>query len=53
MALEQTARIAEFTHDRKRAATLYGQAFEHMQRQTDYGAICQITGAFEEEFCRW
>jgi DNA-binding NtrC family response regulator len=32
MALEQTARIAEFTHDWERAATLYGQAFEHMRR---------------------
>ncbi|MBM4465985.1 MAG: response regulator [Chloroflexi bacterium] len=32
MALEQAARIAEFTHDWKNAATLYSQAFEHMQR---------------------
>ena len=32
MALEETARIAEFTHDWERAATLYGQAFEHMRR---------------------
>ena len=32
MALEQAARIAEFTHEWENAATLYGQAFEHMQR---------------------
>ena len=32
MALEQAARIAEFTHEWDNAATLYSQAFEHMQR---------------------
>ena len=32
MALEQAARIAEFTHEWGHAAKLYGQAFEHMQR---------------------
>jgi DNA-binding NtrC family response regulator len=32
MALEQAARIAEFTHEWETAARLYGQAFEHMQR---------------------
>jgi DNA-binding NtrC family response regulator len=32
MALEQAARIAEFTHEWENAATLYGEAFEHMRR---------------------
>jgi DNA-binding NtrC family response regulator len=32
MALEQAARIAEFTHEWENAATLYHQAFEHMRR---------------------
>ena len=32
MALEQAARIAEFTHEWANAATLYNQAFEHMRR---------------------
>jgi len=32
MALEQAARIAEFTHEWEHAARLYSQAFEHMQR---------------------
>jgi DNA-binding NtrC family response regulator len=32
MALEQAARIAEFTHEWQKAATLYNQAFEHMRR---------------------
>jgi DNA-binding NtrC family response regulator len=32
MALEQAARIAEFTHEWENACTLYNQAFEHMQR---------------------
>ena len=32
MALEQAARIAEFTHEWENAARLYKQAFEHMQR---------------------
>jgi hypothetical protein len=32
MALEQAARIAEFTHEWDSAADLYGQAFEHMRR---------------------
>jgi DNA-binding NtrC family response regulator len=32
MALEQAARIAEFTHEWENACTLYSQAFEHMQR---------------------
>jgi len=31
MALEQAARIAEFTHEWENACTLYNQAFEHMQ----------------------
>ena len=32
MALEQAARIAEFTHEWENAAKLYDQAFEHMRR---------------------
>jgi DNA-binding NtrC family response regulator len=32
MALEQAARIAEFTHEWENAASLYSQAFEHMKR---------------------
>jgi DNA-binding NtrC family response regulator len=32
MPLEQAARIAEFTHEWEKAATLYSQAFEHMRR---------------------
>jgi DNA-binding NtrC family response regulator len=32
MALEQAARIAEFTHEWENAAMLYSQSFEHMQR---------------------
>jgi DNA-binding NtrC family response regulator len=32
MALEQAARIAEFTHEWKNAAGLYNQAYEYMQR---------------------
>jgi hypothetical protein len=32
MALEQAARIAEFTHEWEHAATLYSDAFEYMQR---------------------
>jgi DNA-binding NtrC family response regulator len=32
MALEQAARIAEFTHEWENATKLYNQAFEHMQR---------------------
>jgi len=32
MALEQAARIAEFTHEWEKAAALYGQAFEYMRR---------------------
>ena len=32
MALEQAARIAEFTHEWEKAAKLYSQAFEHMRR---------------------
>lgn len=32
MALEQAARIAEFTHDWSHAAALYRQASEHLQR---------------------
>jgi DNA-binding NtrC family response regulator len=32
MALEQAARIAEFTHEWGNACTLYNRAFEHMQR---------------------
>jgi len=32
MALEQAARIAEFTHKWDHAAALYSQAFEHMRR---------------------
>ncbi|MCP4537602.1 MAG: response regulator [Chloroflexi bacterium] len=32
MALEEAARIAEFTYEWKNAARLYGQAFEYMKR---------------------
>jgi len=32
MALEQAARIAEFTHEWEHAAALYNQAFDHMRR---------------------
>ena len=32
IALEQAARIAEFTHEWENAAKLYNQAFEHMRR---------------------
>jgi two-component system response regulator RegA len=32
MALEQAARIAEFTHEWQNAAQLYEQAFQHMKR---------------------
>jgi DNA-binding NtrC family response regulator len=32
LALEQAARIAEFTHEWENAATLYDQAFQHMRR---------------------
>jgi len=32
MALEQAARIAEFTHEWQNAAALYERAFEHMKR---------------------
>jgi DNA-binding NtrC family response regulator len=32
MALEQAARIAEFTHEWENASALYGQAFDHMRR---------------------
>jgi len=32
MALEQAARIAEFTHEWGNAAALYNQAFDHMRR---------------------
>jgi DNA-binding NtrC family response regulator len=32
MALEQAARIAEFTHEWENAAALYDQAFDHMRR---------------------
>jgi DNA-binding NtrC family response regulator len=32
LALEQAARIAEFTHEWEHAAELYNQAFQHMQR---------------------
>ena len=32
MALEQAARIAEFTHEWESAAALYNQAFDHMRR---------------------
>jgi DNA-binding NtrC family response regulator len=32
MALEQAARIAEFTHEWKTAAELYNRAYEYMQR---------------------
>jgi DNA-binding NtrC family response regulator len=43
LAFEQAARIAEFTHDWKRAATLYGQAFEHMHRAQGLSAeACRI-----------
>jgi DNA-binding NtrC family response regulator len=32
LALEQAARIAEFMHEWRKAAALYNQAYEHMQR---------------------
>lgn len=32
LALEQAARLAEFTHDWERAAHLYNEAFKHMRR---------------------
>lgn len=32
MALEQAARIAEFTHEWENAAALYDQAFDHLRR---------------------
>ena len=32
MALEQAARIAEFTHEWENASALYSQAFDHMRR---------------------
>ncbi|HUX75667.1 MAG TPA: response regulator [Anaerolineae bacterium] len=32
MALEQAARIAEFTYEWENASALYGQAFDHMRR---------------------
>jgi DNA-binding NtrC family response regulator len=32
LALEQAARIAEFTHEWEHAAALYSQSFEHMRR---------------------
>lgn len=32
LALEQAARLAEFTHDWSRAAELYEEAFKHMRR---------------------
>jgi DNA-binding NtrC family response regulator len=32
LALEQAARIAEFTHEWEHAATLYSRSFEHMRR---------------------
>ena len=43
LALEQAARIAEFTYDWEQATTLYGQAFEHMHRAQGLSAeACRI-----------
>ncbi len=41
MALEQAARIAEFTHEWENAATLYSQAFEHMRRARGFSVEAQ------------
>ena len=41
MALEQAARIAEFTHEWEHAAALYGQAFEHMRRARGFSVEAQ------------
>jgi hypothetical protein len=41
MALEQAARAAEFTCDWEKAATLYGQAFEHMRRARGFSVEAQ------------
>ena len=41
LALEQAARIAEFTHEWENAATLYGQAFEHMRRARGFSVEAQ------------
>jgi len=43
LALEQAARIAEFTHDWGQATSLYSQAFEHMHRAQGLSAeACRI-----------
>jgi DNA-binding NtrC family response regulator len=41
MALEQAARIAEFSHEWENAAVLYGQAFEHMRRARGFSVQAQ------------
>jgi len=41
MALEQAARIAEFTDEWENAATLYNRAFEHMRRARGLSAEAQ------------
>jgi DNA-binding NtrC family response regulator len=41
MALEQAARIAEFTHEWQNAAMLYSQAFEHMRRARGFSVEAQ------------
>jgi DNA-binding NtrC family response regulator len=38
LALEQAARIAEFTHDWAKAAALYMQSFEYMRRARGFSA---------------
>jgi DNA-binding NtrC family response regulator len=41
IALEQAARIAEFTYEWEKAATLYEQAFQHMRRARGSSAEAQ------------
>jgi len=43
LALEQAARLTEFTHDWERAAQLYDEAFQHMRRARGLSAAaCQL-----------
>jgi len=41
LALEQAARIAEFTYEWEHAAALYGQAFEHMRHARGFSVEAQ------------
>jgi DNA-binding NtrC family response regulator len=41
MALEQAARIAEFSHEWENSAVLYSQAFEHMRRARGFSVQAQ------------